>query len=283
MHRRPFKRDSAPLAAGCTCAAILTAATCCLALSACGPDAPKHPPSQAGMSAADTAEFGYLSPPTLTGIGTDRAGELVLTGFAPPGAMVTLNAPERDAFSTHADPKGVWRIKLAPVTRPRMFAFMAESEGRLVHAEGALLLMPHPGPAALLVRAGAGALVFDRPSLAPTLDALDYDPGGSVAVAGRARPGATVRLTLDGAPAGSGQADKVGRYTILAANRRLPFGPHAAAAQTAEGGTARRFDLTAPDSLTRPYQVQAESGAWRLEWAIPGGGVQTTLVFKPGG
>jgi hypothetical protein len=192
-------------------------------------------------------------------------------------------------MAVEASPDGAWRLTLPAVARPRMFALAARvkngaTSARLVHSEGALIVMPPSGPPALLVRAGAGALVFASRAVRPALDALDYDPGGFSAVAGRARPGASVRLMMDGALAGVGQADVGGRYSILAANRRLPFGAHLALVQSADGEDERRFTISPPGpTLTTPYKVDPMPDGWRLEWAIPGGGVQTTLVFIPVG
>jgi hypothetical protein len=120
--------------------------------------------------------------------------------------------------------------------------------------------------------------------LRPTLDALDYDPSGFSAAAGRARPGAVVRLMMDGALAGAGRADAGGRYSILAANSRLAFGAHTALVQSGDGQAAQRFIISPPGpTLTALYQVDPTPGGWRLEWALPDGGVQTTLVFTPAG
>jgi hypothetical protein len=214
----------------------------------------------------------------------------MLMGTAAPSARVELTAPEGEVMAVRASPTGAWRLTLAAVTRPRMFALAARVKDgaappRLVHSEGALVLIPQSaGPPALLVRAGAGALVFAAKAVRPALDALDYDPGGFSAAAGRARPGASVRLTMDGALAGVGQADAGGRYSILAANRRLPFGPHIAVVQSPDGQDERRFTMSPPGStLTTPYKVDPLPDGWRFEWAIPGGGVQTTLVFISAG
>jgi hypothetical protein len=209
----------------------------------------------------------------------------MLMGSATPGGRVELMAPEGDSLAVQANPAGAWRLTLPAVSRPRMFALQARarapaSDARLVHSEGALILIPNSGPPALLVRAGAGALVFAARVDRPLLDALDYDPGGFSAAAGRARPGSTVRLMIDGALAGVGQADAGGRYAILAANRRLPFGAHLALVQSGDGQDERRFTISPPGpTLTTPYKVDPTPDGWRLEWAIPGNGVQTTLVF----
>jgi hypothetical protein len=168
-----------------------------------------------------------------------------------------------------------------------MFALSARLKdpapsGRLVHSEGALILIPYAGPPALLVRAGAGALVFSGKTVRPSLDALDYDPSGFLAAAGRTRPGSSVRLTMDGVLAGVGQADSGGRFSILAPNRPLPFGTHAALVQSADGQDEQRFTIAPPDpTLSTYYKVDPIPEGWRLEWALTGGGVQTTLVFIP--
>ncbi len=230
------------------------------------------------------AEAGYLPPPRLVSVVRSPTA-VMLMGSATPGGRVELMAPEGDSLAVQANPAGAWRLTLPAVSRPRMFALQARarapaSDARLVHSEGALILIPNSGPPALLVRAGAGALVFAARVDRPLLDALDYDPGGFSAAAGRARPGSTVRLMIDGALAGVGQADAGGRYAILAANRRLPFGAHLALVQSGDGQDERRFTISPPGpTLTTPYKVDPTPDGWRLEWAIPGNGVQTTLVF----
>jgi len=266
-------------------------ALACGALLGCHPHA--HNPTQGGSDptlrvAADTggAEAGYLAPPRLVSV-LRAPTTVLLMGSAPPGARVEMMAPEGETMSTQANATGAWRLTLPAVTRPRMFALAARlkdqpSGGRVVHAEGALILLPHAGPPALLVRAGAGALVFDTRTVRPSLDALDYDPGGFSAAAGRARPGASVSLMLDGALAGIGKADVGGRFSILAANRRLQFGTHDAVVQSADGQDEQRFTIAPPDStLTTAYKVDPIPDGWRLEWVLSDGGVQTTLVFIP--
>jgi len=265
----------------------------CVSLSGCGGRAPT-PSSAAAASAGQSgseneqAEARYLPPPRLVSASRSPTA-VMLTGSAPPDARVELTAPEGDTLGASAGRTGAWRLTLPTVARPRMFALAASlgalgSKDRVVHSEGALILLPRSGPPALLVRAGAGAQVFASPTVRPALDALDYDPGGFSAAAGRARPGAMVRLMIDGALAGAGQADSGGRYSILAANGRLPFGVHTALVQSADGQDERRFTISSPGStLTTPYQVDPTPDGWRLEWAIPGGGVQTTLVFTPAG
>ncbi len=266
----------------------------CAALWGCGPRArsASHGPADQTLRTTngdDGAQAGYLPPPRLVSVVRSPTA-VMLMGSAAPNARVELMAPEGDVMADQANSAGAWRLALPAVTRPRMFALEARVKdggpsARLLHSEGALILLPHAGLPALLVRAGAGALVFAARTVGPSLDALDYDPGGFYAVAGRARPGASVRLTMDGALAGVGQADAEGRYSILAANRRLSFGIHSALVQSAEGQDEQSFTISAPGPplTSSPYEVDPRPNGWRLEWAIPDGAVQTTLVFIPAG
>jgi len=265
----------------------------CGSLGGCGPGAKSAAhgdadPTLRTAGADDGAEAGYLPPPQLRSVVRSRTAVMLL-GSAAPNARVELMAPEGDVIAVHSSVAGAWRLTLPAVARPRMFALEARIKdgapgGRVVHSEGALVLIPHSGPPALLVRAGAGALVFAAQTVRPSLDALDYDPGGFSAAAGRARPGASVRLMMDGVLAGVGQADAGGRYSILAANRRLPLGGHTAVVQSADGQDERQFMISPPGpTLTTSYKVDPTPDGWRLEWVIPDGAVQTTLVFIPAG
>jgi len=272
-----------------TVASIALILSACTLLGGCRPDVHRAArmateATQRTLSGADGAEAGYLPPPRLVSV-VRSPTSVMLMGSASPKARVELMAPEGETMTVQANGAGAWRLILPAVTRPRMFAMEARlsdpaPNGRVVHSEGALILDPQSAPPAVLVRAGAGALVFAARTVRPSLDALDYDPGGFSAAAGRARPGASVRLMMDGQLAGVGQADAGGRFSILAANRRLPFGTHTALVQSLDGQDERRFEISAPEpTLTPAYEVDPIPGGWRLEWAIPGGGIQTTLVF----
>jgi hypothetical protein len=263
--------------------AALALATASVALlGACRP-APKAAADGQRTALSDTglAEEGYAAPPQVLKAETDGAGAVVLKGSAGPGAMIQLQSPEGESQSTTARASGAWTLRLAAVARPRMYALSEVMDHRVVHAEGALIVLPRPAPAALLARAGFGALILEHAGSAPSLITIDYDPGGFAAFSGTAQPGATVRLSLDGAPAGLAQVDPMGRYAVLAANHRLSFGPHLAMIETGAGEIRRPFQLIQPGPLTSPYQAVAAADGWHVEWVATGGGVQTTLVLAP--
>jgi hypothetical protein len=265
-------------------ARLLAAAILGASLGACHRDSDTSNSTRLQTSAvADTAaaEQGYVAPPQVITAQVGPTGVVALNGAAGAGAKVELQSPEGERQSVTAQKSGAWVIRLPAVSRPRMFALSETINGRVVHAEGALIVLPRPAPAALLARAGFGSLPLEHSGAGPSLATIDYDPGGFAAFSGTARPGSTVRLSLDGAPAGLAQVDPMGRYAVLAANHRLSFGPHLALIETASGEIRKPFQLIHPGPLTSPYQATAETDGWRVEWAAPGGGVQTTLILTP--
>lgn len=254
------------------------AATVVIAAAACSQSGQvSSPPQRRGGAASPSAEAGYVSPPELS-LAIREGGRVGLSGFVAPGWTVTLQAPEGDAVAAVAGRDGRWRLSLPAPARARMYAVSASGEGRSTHAEGALILAPPPFPPAILARAGTGAMAFAT-ATGPVIEAVDYDAQGFAAVSGRAKPRATVGLFMDGAPAGVDQADAAGRYAVLIANHALGFGDHLALVKTAAGSVERAFRMTRPAALNAPYLAERVPGAWRVEWATPGGGAQTTLLL----
>lgn len=255
-----------------------------LALTLAGCGRARTPPTlPASTASRPPPATGYVAPPALT---TARpAGNVLrLDGSAPGGSEVTLAAPDGRAFRARAGADGRWALSLPATAEPGLFALWAQAGPRTVRAEGAVLLLPEPGPPAVLVRAGFAALPLEQGTSAPVISAVDYDVGGGAAVAGLARPMARVRLSIDGAAAGLGQADEVGRFAVIAANRTLAPGVRRLQVETDAGRAEASAPVSAPAlPAGRAYRAAREQGAWRIDWTPAGGGVQTTLVFdRPG-
>jgi hypothetical protein len=258
-----------------TRASGIAACVLALAVAACG----QGPgPGSTPEASATPDDAGYLAPPSLTG--ADRGeGRVQLSGIAPPGAEVRLASPEGALLAATAGGDGRWTLD-APIGRsPGMYAFSAVAGDRTLRGEGALLVGPPPGPPALLLRAGFGAQSFGAGGTSPTILAVDYDVSGGAAVAGHARPGAAVRLSLDGAPAGFGQTDVVGRFAVTATNRTLAPGRRVIDVETADGRAQVVIEASSPAPLQGPYRATRVEGAWRIDWTPPGGGVQTSVIF----
>ena len=249
-----------------------------LAAVACSPPGPAPQARPAEVAAVRAAE-GYMAPPEL--IGADRrGGATTLRGRATPGAKISLVSPDGSAAAAIADASGAWSVRLpSPQASPAMYALAAQVGARVLRAEGAVLLAPSPGPPVLVVRAGYAALALGPSEPSPRVVALDYDAGGAAAVAGFTAPRAEVRLSLDGRPAGIDQADANGRFAVLAASAPLNPGPRCLQVE-ANGSRAEVVAVVSPPGpLQGPFRAVREAGAWRVDWAPAGGGVQTTLVF----
>ena len=253
-----------------------------LALCACGPaDKPDavHAHALPQAPAKSAAAASYLAPPDLAG-GQRTATGLLLLGHAPAGAQVNLASPEGAHLSANAGVDGRWFVTLPLSSRPAMFALSATLGARTLRSEGAVLTLPEPGPPVLLVRAGFAADPLGVPGPTPVVTALDYDRGGGAAVAGLARPLAQVRLSVDGVAAGRGQADEIGRFAVLAANRPLAPGRRLLQIDTAAGSAEVRVDVSQPAPLgLLVYRAVRQDGGWRIDWSPAGGGIQTTVVF----
>ena len=230
------------------------------------------------------ASAGYAAPPSLTAV-TRRAGGIEVRGSAQPGAQVSLAAPDGAAGQAVADARGAWRLILPAAETPRMFALSAESGGRVVRAEGAVVALPAPGAPVLIARPGAAALPAPSRNARPVIAAIDYDAGGAAAVAGSAAPNARVQLSVDGQPSDAVTTDASGRFA-LAGPRTQPLSAaaHLFVVQTPAGATQASITLKPPADLkAQVYRAVRDAEGWRIDWRLPGGGVQTTLVVEPGG
>ncbi len=246
-----------------------------LALAAC-----QKPAAQTGAAAPDPS--GYLSPPTLVSATRDAAGGVVFSGRAPAEVEVRLRDPGGTAFSATANDDGDWSMQLPPSAAPRMFAFEGELSGRSLHGEGAILALPAPAPVAVLARAGYGALPIGEQAGPLRITAIDYDGAGGGSVSGVSAPGKPVRLVLDGQPAGVGQADRDGRFTVLDLNTRTPMRPgaHTVRIESPSGAVQGPLTVTPAGNLGgEAFLAVREGDGWRTDWRTPGGGTQTTVVF----
>ena len=248
-------------------------------LPGCGrPRSPEVAQAPAAEAAAE--EAAYLAPPRVTAASGGGDRMVRVEGVAPPRSQVQIASPEGQQASAQADAQGRWQLALAPASSPRLYAVSATLAGRAVHAEGALVSAPGALAQAVVVRAGYAALPLASPG-STEIDTVDYDPAGFVAVAGAAPPRAALSLSVDGAPAAVGQAGADGRYAIVATGRRLTLGAHELAVRGPDRATVRRIALVAPAPLSAPYQAWRTDEGWRVEWALNGGGVQTTLILTP--
>jgi len=247
----------------------------CAALSGCNRTAPLHGPS---AHAADPLA-GYLAPPRV--VQAARRGQgVLLTVATAPGAAVRLASPDGAAITGAADRSGAVSLTAPAGPNPRLYSLSEMVGGRLARAVGYVAVLPAPGPPAALLRPAAAAVLpgSQAPAQRGVL-AVDYDASGAAMASGRASPGETVRLILDGKDAGEDPADAAGVFNASLSKSLTP-GPHvldvvgprlrAGASFTASrsGGLANTF-----------FDATRMDGVWRIDLLTPGGGVQSTILF----
>ena len=214
-----------------------------LGLATTGAGCERAPAQSPAVAAGPSAPGGgFLAPPTPALAERAPDGAVRLQGRAPAGAKVRFASPQGEQLQADARADGAWSVAFAPATEPRLYALSAQAGERTLRGEGALALLP-PASAATALLLRSGTVAWTSPSgatgLRPRLASMDLDAGGGFAASGSARPGATVKLMLDGVQAGEGLADAQGRFGVLAVAAPAVMGSHTLSVSTTDGADAR--------------------------------------------
>jgi len=250
------------------------------AVTACGraPDAVVNAVNAAPSAAA---QADYQPAPEITAASLVHGGQIELTGAAAPGAAVRLASPGGAAQFATADAQGQWTIAVPASPAPRLFSLSMSLGGPLVQAMGYIFVAPDGRVARLREGGGTEALAPGGHGLMAL--ALDSDSRRAAALSGLAAPGEGVSLRVDGVERGQAVADKTGRF-ILSLNEPLDAGAHAFDLTSNSGEAQFQVSVDAPAALAKgPFTSGRQDRAWRVDWRMPGGGEQTTLVFDTPG
>jgi hypothetical protein len=250
-----------------------------LGLAACHPrvDGRVAPASQP----ADSAQTSYLAPPKITAAVRMDNGGVALAGRTDPEARVRLQSPDGAAYGVTAGADGTWTLATPSEHAVRLLGVSEVVGSRVVQSMGYLAVLPVPGQAAILLRAGGGSQAMAPAPSAPWIAAIDFDAGGGAVICGLARPGVPVRVVVDGVVAGEARPDADGRFSV-APTLALNPGAHQAVAQSTLGEGHAAFVVSPAPALSTPSFVgQRQAAGWRIDWLTPGGAPQTTLAFDP--
>ncbi len=217
--------------------------------------------------------------PRVTGATWAAPGQLAVSGVAAPDAIVRMSSPEGQSWGTTAGADGAWSFTLPVAATPRMVSLSAEQSGRVMHADGALIVSPQPGVPFVIARAGYGSRGPELRRSEPLILALDFDRGGGALISGVAKPGASVRLLVDGAQTGETRASENGEFVVPSISRPLGVGDHQFRVETADGVAVTAAKIQDAPPLTSAYRATAAAEGWRLDWRTPSGGIQSTLIF----
>ena len=250
-------------------------------------------------------------------------GATVMAGRATPGSSVTVHDGERSLGSVSADARGEWVLlpdqPLSPGARELSLSERTTPAAEPTPSERVVVVMvPEPppatggassetptGPLAVAVpRDGLGASTVLQAPKAPapaargaapppppggvSLESMDYDASGQIAMGGRAQPGSDVQLYLDNLMVGRAHTDPDGHWR-LRPERAVPPGVYTLRADqvTDSGKVTARVELPVqvsevPANLPegRSMVVQPGNSLWRIARSTYGRGVQYTLIYE---
>lgn len=243
-------------------------------LAACEPGAPS--PNTATADKPDSAEAGYLAPPTLLAARRAPNG-IVISGQAAPDADLRLGSPTGEVMMAKVDGLGQWSVTVPNAPGVRLFGLSSTLDGRTVQAEG-YVMVADSGEVAQL-RAGAGARRLAAESSSPRILTIDVDREGGAVVSGVATPGAGLNVRVDRVTRGGGQTSDEGRFNISLTDALAP-GVHDIQVAGEGGETAIAIAVSPAAPLVYgPVRADRTSGGWRVDWLTPGGGIQTTYLI----
>ena len=257
--------------------AILGGLALAALLSGCGR---AHDWRQAPPAAHTDAEASYVAPPQAKEAVRQGDGRVILTGQAEPNSRVRLQTPEGRADGGTVGGNGAWSMPMPGGLG--IYGLSEDLGGRVVQAEGYLVILPAPGRVAALLRAGGGTEPLGRGGGPLRITAADFDGGGGAMVSGLGPPGAVLKLIIDGAAApGEGKVDARGRF-FIASPLMLKPGTHQIRVQSQTEGAQADIAVGPAGPISgSPIRAVRQGGVWRVDWITPGGGVQTSLIMDP--
>lgn len=242
-----------------------------LALAACSP---KHEVSQ--DADAYLRAMGYSRGPQVTAV-TGAESTADVTGQSVPGGRVRFLDSSQRAIGVTADSRGHFEAQLPLGTAGGLYDVSVDDGGRLVQAEGRLFVPRGAPQKAVIVRAGSPSTpVYGDAS---PISVMDFDSTGALVVTGKVPPKTEVTLSVDGQGMTTATSDAKGLYYMQvhvappAADATMSLSIEAAGVVTQQSVPFFPADVQGGDRMV------AVPGGWRVDWTVPGGGVQTTVVF----
>lgn len=220
---------------------------------------------------------GYSPAPIVTDVTQSAPGMLTVNGKAlPEGRVRFILGPQR-AIGVTADSKGRFSADLPANPRGSVFDLLMEDRGRLMHAEGRLFVPPGQPGKSVIMRPGAPSLSIAAQALGISM--IDYDAAGALAITGRVAPKAKFKIVVGGEEWPQPAADDKGMFTALIQIPPPGKEPESldVSVVTTSASWHRDLTVTLPSSATD--QTTPIPEGWRVDWQVPGGGMQTTLVF----
>ncbi len=235
----------------------------------------EKPKATEATSALEAA--GYWRAPEITGVDQTGSNMFVVTGQTIPNARVRFSYSGQRAVGVTSDSKGRFRAELPSGPDGGLFDLSTEDSGRSMHADGRLFIPAGAPGKTVLMRPGAPSLALFNDLTAVAV--IDYDRAGAVAIAGRVAPTAAIEVVLNGEIRARTTSDDRGFYT--ATTQIEPPDESEAANTLSVMAGGKEYVRNFKDSRinTDGDRITRFEDGWRVDWVLPGGGMQTTLVF----
>jgi nucleoid-associated protein YgaU len=257
--------------------------------------------------------------PSFDVVRVNPRGDAVIAGRAAPNAVVSVLDGKTQVGQVKADARGEWVLvpdkPLTPGSHELSLSAQLGTDGPVVAAHNVVLVVPERGkdiagrPAE--VPSGALALAVPREGRQPStvlqlpqsdatpgeaaagapprlsLDALDYDHGGDVAMSGRAAPGAELQVYLNDRPLGTTEADERGAWRLAPPGAVAEGIYRLRVDRLNKGKVVERIEMpfarqVAAADVPPEGQVLVQPGnsLWRIARQSYGEGVRFTLIFE---
>ena len=239
-----------------------------------------HPAAQTDDSdEAALRRDGYFRAPQIVGVEQAGGGAYVVSGVATPNGRVRFAYGGDRAIGVTADAKGRFRAPLPAGPVGGLYDVSTDDSGRLLHAEGRLFIPEGHPEKSVLIRAGAPSTpLLDKSA---PIAVVDYDAAGAIAVSGHIATRGVIDVLIDGDIRAQVKAAADGAYSALSQIPPPTKTPvRVVLAAQADGKSATRtISVSLPDAGAGDHMDLIDGGGWRVDATLPGGGVQTTLVF----
>lgn len=266
----------------------------------------------AGADEGDETAEKDESRPAFDIVRVNPQGDTVIAGRAEPDSEVVVREGDRTVGTVTADKRGEWVLipekPLDPGSHELSVTSRRPDGGNAASDRNVVVVVPERGkdvagrpssepgaPLAVEVpgKEGGAPVVLQAPGGTSdselVLNAIDYGASGEgLALSGRARPGAEVRVYLDNGLLGSATADERGIWS-LEPDRKVPPGLYRMRVDQvgAEGKVIARVEI--PFSRAEPFAdlgegrvvfIQPGNTLWRLARIAYGGGWRYTDIYE---
>lgn len=247
---------------------------------------PQHavPKDPAAQEAAALEAQGYTHAPVITAVEAGEGGFDVVSGQAPADSRVRFAFTDplksaSQAVGVTTDGQGHFHAEVPVTGNGGLYDVTVDDGGRPRPAEGRLFVPPGRPDKAVLLRPGTSSRILQPQDLGVMV--ADYDAAGAFALSGRVAPNADVTVIVNDEIRAEVHSDAQGVFD--AATQVPQPGPAAlpvrVIVQAAKASFKRDLQVVAPPPRAKD-QISATAEGWRIDWQLPGGGQQSTVVFR---